>query len=70
MLSKLITNVFQFLFTDITNNLLFVTSDLGKTFIRRELNFTPSEVSFHEMNPSTFVILDKNEINNKVSVSL
>lgn len=58
---------FQFIFTDIKNNLLFVTSDLGKSFTRRELDFTPSEVSFHETNPSIFVVLDKNDTSKKVS---
>nr|CAI5865438.1 unnamed protein product [Callosobruchus analis] len=59
----------HFVFTDITNNSLFVTTDYGQSFRRIPLIFTPSEVSFHEYYPSTFVLLDKNDTSNKFWVT-
>ncbi|CAH1280545.1 unnamed protein product [Diabrotica balteata] len=50
----------HFVFTDIKHNVIYVTTDYGKTFERRNLSFTPSELSFHELNPSIFLVFDKN----------
>ncbi|ERL95566.1 sortilin-related receptor [Dendroctonus ponderosae] len=59
----------QFVFTDIVNNLLFITTDYGKTFQRIELKFTPSEVSFHDLQPSMFLILDKNDTQQRLWIT-
>ncbi|XP_057669254.1 sortilin-related receptor-like [Diorhabda carinulata] len=59
----------HFVVTDIKHNVMYVTTDYGKTFIRRDLNFTPSEVSFHELYPSIMLVLDKNHIKNKLWVT-
>lgn len=61
---------FQFIFTDIKHNAIFVTKDHGKTFERIDLHFTPSEISFHELYPSKFLVLDKNNTKNKVSTNV
>lgn len=58
--------IFQFVFTDIRHNLMYVTTNYGINFSVLELNFTPSEVSFHEQQSSTFVVLDKNNTNQEV----
>ncbi|KAJ8922708.1 hypothetical protein NQ315_007743 [Exocentrus adspersus] len=59
----------HFVFTDIRHNLLYVTKDHGKAFKRIDLDFTPSDVSFHELQPSTFVVLDKNDTNQKLWIT-
>lgn len=46
---------------------MYLTTDHGKNFKRIKLDFTPSDVSFHELQPSTFVVLDKNDLSQKVS---
>ncbi|XP_050504158.1 sortilin-related receptor-like isoform X12 [Diabrotica virgifera virgifera] len=59
----------HFVFTDIKHNAIYVTTDYGKTFERRDLNFTPSEISFHGLNPSIFVLLDKNTTKHKLWIT-
>lgn len=56
------------MFTDIRHNVIFVTEDHGLTFQRYELDFTPSVVSFSDNDVRSFVVLDKNETNNKVRI--
>lgn len=41
--------------------MLFVTNNHGHDIRRIELNFTPSDISFHELQPSVFVVLDKSD---------
>uniref|UniRef100_V5I861 Sortilin-related receptor n=1 Tax=Anoplophora glabripennis TaxID=217634 RepID=V5I861_ANOGL len=55
----------HFVFTDIRHNMMYLTTDHGKSFKSVKLDFTPSDVSFHELQPSTFVVLDKNDSNQK-----
>ncbi|KAJ8982348.1 hypothetical protein NQ317_013098, partial [Molorchus minor] len=59
----------HFVFTDIKHNLMYVTTDYGRNFKRLDLNFTPSDVSFHELHPSTFVVLDKNDTYQKLWIT-
>ncbi|XP_023026610.2 sortilin-related receptor [Leptinotarsa decemlineata] len=59
----------HFVFTDTNYNLMYLTTDHGKTFETRQLNFTPNEVSFHETKPSIFLVLDKNDTNNQLWVT-
>lgn len=58
-----------FVFTDIRHNMLYVTTNHGKDFNRIALNFTPSELSFHELSKTTFVILDRNDTENKLWIT-
>lgn len=48
------------MFTDVVHNQLYVTTNYGRDIGRIDLNFTPKDVSFHELQPSVFVVLDKN----------
>ncbi|CAG9863395.1 unnamed protein product [Phyllotreta striolata] len=59
----------QFVFTDVKNNVIFVTMNEGVTFKRIDLNFTPSDISFHPLNPTLYVALDKNDTKNKLWVT-
>ena len=47
------------MFTDPQNQVIFVTKNYGKNITRFKLNFSPSEVSFHEDEPLTFLVYDK-----------
>lgn len=60
------SSVFQFVFTDSTNKVLFTTTDFGKTLRREQLEFHVSDISFHEEEPETFVVLDKSDDARKV----
>lgn len=57
---------FQFVFTDVKNKFIFTTSNHGRDIQRIQLNFTPSEVVFHELLPSIFFVHDKNDNDKKV----
>jgi hypothetical protein len=46
-------------FTDPQNKVIFVTENFGKNIKSFNLNFLPSEVSFHEDEPQTFLVYDK-----------
>lgn len=59
---------FQIVFTDPRNKAIFTNSDYGKTIVRRMLDFTPSEVSFYEQDPKTFLVLDKQDPERKVRI--
>lgn len=47
------------MFTDPQNKVIFVTKNFGSNITRFNLIFTPSEVSFHEDEPLTFLVYDK-----------
>lgn len=51
--------LFQCVFTDVQNQVIFVTKNFGRNITRFNLNFFPSEVSFHEDEPLTFLVYDK-----------
>ena len=55
------------MFTDPQNNVIFVTKNFGSNITRFNLIFTPSEVSFHEDEPLTFLVHDKKSPERKVS---
>ncbi|KAJ3658176.1 hypothetical protein Zmor_009933 [Zophobas morio] len=59
----------HFVFADVKNNLLFVTTNHGRDIKKIKLDFTPSEVSFHELEPSVFVVLDKHDSSHKLWVT-
>ncbi|CAG9583317.1 unnamed protein product [Danaus chrysippus] len=46
-------------FVDSTNKKLYYTQDNGRTIVRSDLNFHPSELAFDEDIPNRYVILDK-----------
>ncbi|XP_012284613.1 sortilin-related receptor [Orussus abietinus] len=48
-------------FADNINQLIFVTMDNGKNIIRHNLQFHPSEISFHDEDRFTIVVLDKTD---------
>jgi len=54
-------------FTDPQNHVIFVTENFGKNIRRSNLNFSPSEVSFHEDEPLTFLVYDKVSPTKRVS---
>jgi hypothetical protein len=47
---------------------MFVTKNYGRNIVRIKLPFTPSEVSFHEDEPLTFLVYDK--VNSAKQVNL
>lgn len=51
--------VFQLVFADVKNGVIFTTTDSGKTFNRIKLNFSPSDISFQVDEPFTFLAHDK-----------
>lgn len=57
----------QFVFTDVRNKIIHVTSDHGRTFTNHPVHFSPSEIAFHEYLPLVFVVLDKEDPNKSVS---
>ncbi|XP_066145381.1 sortilin-related receptor-like [Euwallacea fornicatus] len=59
----------HFVFTDVLHNMLYLTTNHGKDFQRIALKFTPSELSFHDLFSNIFVILDKNDTNNKLWIT-
>lgn len=46
---------------------MFTTSDHGRNISKIQLDFEPSDLSFHEFKPLTFVALDKNDDQRRVS---
>lgn len=58
--------LFQIVFTDQRNKAVFTSSDHGRTVQSHEVDFTPSEVSFYEADPYTFLILDKDDPDRKL----
>lgn len=62
--------LFQFVFTDVKNKQLFVTTNHGRNITRLNVSFTPSEVSFHEYQPQTFLVLHKSEQKQQVCILL
>ena len=61
--------MFQCVFTDSQNQVIFVTKNFGKNITRIPLTFTPSEVSFDEDEPLTFLVYDKVAPNRQVSLT-
>lgn len=57
---------FQIVFTDPKNKVIFTSDDMGRTFMRRMLDFTPSEVIFYENDKETFLVFDKEDVDRKV----
>ena len=53
---KIVPFLFQCVFTDPQNRVIFVTKNFGINITRFNLNFSPSEVSFHEDEPLTFLV--------------
>ncbi|KAK9723301.1 Sortilin, neurotensin receptor 3 [Popillia japonica] len=49
----------HFVFTDVRNKHIFVTTDHGKHITKIQVRFTPSEVQFRELHPRTILVLDK-----------
>lgn len=60
---------FQIVFTDPRNKAIFTNSDYGKTIKMHMLDFTPSDVSFYEQDPKTFLVHDKEDPDRKVKIS-
>jgi hypothetical protein len=56
-------------FTDPQNQVIFVTKNYGKKIMKIELSFTPSEVSFHDDEPLTFLLYDKVNSTKQVNLS-
>lgn len=55
------------MFTDPKNQAIFTSDDMGRTFKRHMLEFTPSEVIFYENDKETFLVFDKVDAERKVS---
>lgn len=56
----------QIVFTDPRNKAIFTSSDLGRTVQNHQLDFTPSDVSFYEADPYSFLVLDKEDPERKL----
>ncbi|XP_044750079.1 sortilin-related receptor-like [Coccinella septempunctata] len=56
----------HFVFADVKHKTIFVTTDYGKTVTRRDLEFSPTDILFHEYYSSTFFVHDKNDPEMKV----
>lgn len=54
-------NESRIVFTDVYNNVIFMTKDYGKTITRTDLNFTPNDVLFHEFLPDTVLAAQKSQ---------
>jgi hypothetical protein len=50
------------------NQVIFVTKNYGRNITRINLAFSPSEVSFHEDEPLTFLVFDKVDPIKRVSL--
>lgn len=61
------TFAFQIVFTDARNKAIFTNSDYGRTIQKHMVDFTPSDVSFYEHDKRTFLVLDKEDPERKVS---
>lgn len=57
----------QIVFTDARNKAIFTNSDFGRTIQKHMVDFTPSDVSFYEHDKRTFLVLDKEDPDRKVS---
>lgn len=57
----------QIVFTDPRNKAIFTSDDLGRSFQRQMLTFTPSELIFYDSDKRTFLIFDKEDAERKVS---
>lgn len=55
------TLLLQIIFTDVINKAIVTSDDKGKTFKVKQLNFSPSDLSFYEADPRTFIILDRED---------
>lgn len=50
----------RYLFVDLSTRTLYVTTDFGKTIVRRpSVSFSLDKISFHPTNPSILLCLDK-----------
>uniref|UniRef100_A0A1Y1JYN2 Sortilin-related receptor n=1 Tax=Photinus pyralis TaxID=7054 RepID=A0A1Y1JYN2_PHOPY len=49
----------RIVFTDVYNNVIFMTKDNGKTITRTDLDFTPNDVLFHEFLPDRVLAVQK-----------
>lgn len=65
---KIVPSLFQCVFTDPHNKVIFVTKNFGMNITRFNLNFSPSEVSFHEDEPLTFLVYDEVSLAKGVSL--
>ncbi|KAL3265395.1 hypothetical protein HHI36_009601 [Cryptolaemus montrouzieri] len=50
----------HFVFADVKHKILFVTSNHGKNIRRINVDFTPTDISFHEYHANTFLVHDEN----------
>lgn len=58
---------FQIVFTDSRNKAIFTSADYGRTFQSSIVDFKPSDVVFYEQDAQTFLALDKDDPERKVS---
>ncbi len=59
---------FQFVFTDVLSNHIFVTKDYGETVVSHQVGFVPSEVMFHPIDAEVLLIHDTDDSERKVSI--
>lgn len=58
--------LFQFVFTDVLSNHIFVSKDRGQTIVPHRVSFTPSEVMFHPTEAEVLLIHDTEDPERKV----
>lgn len=59
---------FQFVFTDVLNEYIFVTKDYGETVVPHKVGFSPSEVMFHPIDAEVLLVHDTKDTERKVSM--
>jgi len=60
--------LFQFIFPDSKNKVIFTTNDYGKTIKRQSVDFEITDLAFHEEEPETIIILDASNDERKVCI--
>lgn len=58
--------LFQCVFVDSTNKLIYTSTDHGKNIIRHSVDFRPFDISFYDDDPRIFLAHDKSDIYLKV----
>jgi hypothetical protein len=60
--------LFQYIFTDITNNYLFTTTNYGQTFTPIHVQFKPKTISIHPTKPTVVLAMDENDLRKRVCI--
>ena len=59
----------HYIFTDITNNYLFTTTNYGQTFTPIRVQFKPKTISIHPTKPTVVLAMDENDLRKRLYIS-